>query len=109
MKRALLFLFLTILLGEFRLCGQSIEEGFKNPPVSTKPKGNWCLVNGNFDLTQMTGDSKRIGREKRTHSNITRGPNAWSIPFNDLSPVASGLLGPVKIKFSEQINIAEND
>lgn len=32
----------------------SLKEGFHNPPNSARPKGYWCLVNGNYDLAQMT-------------------------------------------------------
>ena len=35
---------------------QSLElrEGFQDPPVSARPKGFWCWVNGNFDLDRIT-------------------------------------------------------
>ena len=32
----------------------SLEEGFKNPPVSVRPKGYWDWMNGNFDLARLT-------------------------------------------------------
>jgi len=32
----------------------SLEDGFKNPPVSVRPKGYWDWMNGNFDLTRLT-------------------------------------------------------
>ena len=36
----------------------NLIDGFKDPPINAKPKGYWCLVNGNFDLTQMTNELK---------------------------------------------------
>ena len=32
----------------------SLEEGFKDPPVSVRPKGYWDWMNGNFDLSRLT-------------------------------------------------------
>ena len=32
----------------------SLEEGFKDPPVSVRPKGYWDWMNGNFDLARLT-------------------------------------------------------
>ncbi len=32
----------------------SLEDGFKNPPVSVRPKGYWDWMNGNFDLPRLT-------------------------------------------------------
>ena len=32
----------------------SLEEGFKDPPVSVRPKGYWDWMNGKFDLSRLT-------------------------------------------------------
>ncbi|KPL14377.1 MAG: hypothetical protein AMS26_11000 [Bacteroides sp. SM23_62] len=32
----------------------SLEEGFKDPPLSVRPKGYWDWMNGNFDLSRLT-------------------------------------------------------
>ena len=32
----------------------SLENGFKDPPVSVRPKGYWDWMNGNFDLDRLT-------------------------------------------------------
>ena len=32
----------------------SLEEGFKDPPVSVRPKGYWGWMNGNIDLSRLT-------------------------------------------------------
>ena len=32
----------------------SLEEGFRNPPVSARPKAFWDWLNGNFSLSQIT-------------------------------------------------------
>lgn len=55
---------LIVLLGMLVLpeivLGQSLEEGFKNPPMSARPKGYWCWVNGNFNLSQIPVDLKEF-------------------------------------------------
>lgn len=65
MKRALIFR-LLILTCLFPACNKSnqnsatiskideVREGFIDPPVSARPKGFWCWVNGNFDLDRIT-------------------------------------------------------
>jgi len=65
---------------------------------SLKPGTNYLTVEvANVMSNQMTGDASREGIEKRTHSNITKGPNAWSTPYRELRLVKSGLLGPVTV------------
>ena len=34
----------------------SLEDGFKDPPVSVRPKGYWDWMNGNFDLARLTAE-----------------------------------------------------
>ena len=52
----------------------------------------------NVMTNQLIGDTDRKGSDKRTHTNITRGPNAWMTLHKDLELIESGLLGPVTIK-----------
>ncbi len=67
---------------------------------AVKEGTNYLVVEvANVFSNQMTGDSHRRGRDKRTHSNITKGPNAWHTPWKDVPLIKSGLLGPVKIEF----------
>lgn len=47
----------------------------------------------------MVGDAKTPEAFKRTHSNITRGPNAWSTPWQDVPLKPSGILGPASLTF----------
>ncbi|MCC5928853.1 MAG: hypothetical protein JJU28_06375 [Cyclobacteriaceae bacterium] len=47
----------------------------------------------------MVGDASTPDAYKRTHSNITRGPNAWMTPWQDVSLKASGILGPAVLMF----------
>ena len=61
-----IFIQLAILLTTLNSCQQqedpsgldspkvSLEEGFKDPPVSVRPKGYWDWMNGNFDLSRLT-------------------------------------------------------
>lgn len=32
----------------------SLEDGFRNPPLSVRPKGYWDWMNGNFDLSRLS-------------------------------------------------------
>ncbi|MCK4852852.1 MAG: hypothetical protein KAT31_01290, partial [Bacteroidales bacterium] len=34
----------------------SLEEGFKDPPVSVRPKGYWDWMNGNFNLSRLSDE-----------------------------------------------------
>jgi hypothetical protein len=43
--------FIQIVLSQTTL---SLEQGFKNPPVSARPKALWPWVNGNVNLSQVT-------------------------------------------------------
>ncbi len=51
---------------------------------------------------QLIYDAHREEGEKRTHTNITKGPNAWQTPLEKLSLIPSGLIGPVKIIFKKR-------
>ncbi|MEN8193481.1 MAG: glycosyl hydrolase [Bacteroidota bacterium] len=53
---------------------------------------------------QMTGDARKRKEQRRMHSNITKGPNAWHTPWRDVPLVESGLLGPVQIKYEKIID-----
>jgi hypothetical protein len=50
----LLFLILCIFFSEYQLSAQSLDEGFKNPPVSARPRAYLDFLNGNFNLTQIS-------------------------------------------------------
>ncbi|MEE9431649.1 MAG: glycosyl hydrolase [Melioribacteraceae bacterium] len=69
--------------------------------TAKKGKNNLIIEVANVLSNQMTGDAHRVGKDKRTHSNITKGPNAWISPWKEVPLVKSGLLGPVKIKFNK--------
>ncbi|MFC1569446.1 glycosylhydrolase-like jelly roll fold domain-containing protein, partial [bacterium] len=61
---------------------------------------NYLVIEvANLMHNQMVGDASRTWEEKRTHSNITKGPNPWTTPWKDLPLKSSGLLGPVRIVF----------
>ena len=58
----------------------------------------------NVMSNQLTGDAGLPERFKRTHTNITKGPNAWHTPWKDVPLVESGLIGPVKLIFGKKID-----
>lgn len=74
---------------------------------AVRPGKNYLIVEvANVMSNQMTGDASREGRERRTHSNITKGPNAWMTPYKELRLIESGLMGPVKVVAYER-HVAE--
>ena len=87
------------------LNGEPVDELWHSPyqadiSGALRNGKNYLVVEvANVFSNQMTGDSYRKGRDKRTHSNITKGPNAWHTPWKDVPLKKSGLLGPVKIVF----------
>lgn len=58
---------------------------------------NYLVVEvANVMVNRLIGDAKGIyGDLKRTHSNITKAPNAWMTPHKDAELIPSGLMGPV--------------
>ncbi|GAB4415848.1 MAG: hypothetical protein OHK0039_24800 [Bacteroidia bacterium] len=59
---------------------------------------NYLIVEvANTLNNQLVGDAARPTGERRTRSNISRLPNAWSTPMSDAPLLPSGLLGPVQI------------
>jgi hypothetical protein len=51
----------------------------------------------NLMHNQLVGDALRPWNEKRTHTNITKGPNPWTTPWEELPLKSSGLMGPVRL------------
>ncbi len=75
---------------------------------AVKEGRNYLVVDvANVLSNQMTGDARRAGRDKRTHSNITKGPNAWHTPWKDVPLVESGLLGPVTIHIKREVKCCQ--
>jgi alpha-L-rhamnosidase/Glycosyl hydrolases family 2, sugar binding domain len=69
MKTKSLFLFLVIcIINSFTqpILAQttsSLEQGFRNPPVSARPKALWPWVNGNVSLPQVTYELEEAKRK----------------------------------------------
>ena len=53
---------------------------------------------------RLVGDARRPKRLRRTHTNITRLPNAWMDPMAEVPPKPSGLLGPVRLEFQRVLS-----
>jgi len=102
-------------MAEVFLNGRRLQTLWNSPfevditPV-VKPGTNYLVVNvANVMSNQLTGDASVPDGLKRTHSNVTKGPNAWMYPWKDVPLIESGLLGPVSIRFIRQINISSNE
>ena len=50
---------------------------------------------------RLTGDWKRPADQRRTKTNVIKGPNAWMTPWADVPLKPSGLMGPVRIEFGK--------
>ena len=72
--------------------------------AARKGKNQLVVEVANTWRNQMIRDALRPDNEKRTHTNITKGPNAWTTPLKDLPLLPSGLLGPVKIITKKRIS-----
>ncbi len=54
---------------------------------------------------RLVGDGKLPEEERRTHTNITRGPDTWGKPWKDVPLLDAGLLGPVKVLWQRTLTI----
>lgn len=61
MKPILVFLYL--LSCSINSIAQSLEQNFRNPPVSARPKALWPWVNGNINLSQITYELEEAKRK----------------------------------------------
>jgi hypothetical protein len=68
-----LLLILFLLTAVHSLMGQTLEDGFKDPPVTARPKGYWVFVNGNFDLSVMTAELEEF------HKKGMGGVDIWDV------------------------------
>jgi len=75
-----------------------------NITEAVKPGENHLVVEvANVWSNRLTGDAKLPENQRHTNTNITGGPQAWTTPWKDVPLIESGLMGPVKIKFSKTI------
>jgi len=57
----------------------NLRSAFKDPPVSARPKGFWCWLNGNFDLERITSELEQ------SKANGMGGYDIWDVsPISDL-------------------------
>ncbi|MCK4749943.1 MAG: hypothetical protein KAT15_22960, partial [Bacteroidales bacterium] len=102
-------------MAEVFLNGRRLQTLWNSPfevdvTGAVKPGTNYLVVNvANVMSNQLTGDAGQPERLKRTHSNITKGPNAWMYPWKDVPLIESGLMGPVTIKYTKQIDLTGNE
>ena len=53
---------------------------------------------------RLVGDAKLPEPYRRTRSNITKLPNAWTTPMADAALQPSGLLGPVVLRYAAELD-----
>jgi hypothetical protein len=115
-----ILLLLVILSETQKVTAQStgvtaLQKGFKDPPLTARPKALWPWVNGNVSFSQITyemEEAKRKGMggfdiwdiDRKLKSNIARLPNAWSKPFAEAPLLDAGLIGPVIINYAVPLN-----
>ncbi len=61
MKTTLVFIYL--LSFGIDCIAQTLEQNFRNPPVSARPKALWPWVNGNTNLSQVTYELEEAKRK----------------------------------------------
>ncbi len=95
--------------------GREIQTCWHAPYVTditaaVKPGKNFLVIDvANVLSNMLTGDASVPEKYKRTHTNITRGPNAWMWPWKEVPLIESGLLGPVKLHFYKNIKLDVNE
>jgi (4-O-methyl)-D-glucuronate---lignin esterase len=52
---------------------------------------------------RLVGDGKLPPEERRTNSNISKGPKAWGKPWKEVPLIDAGLIGPVKIELLKKV------
>ncbi|MGK7397389.1 MAG: glycosyl hydrolase [Candidatus Cyclobacteriaceae bacterium M3_2C_046] len=58
---------------------ETLIREFENPPVSARPKGFWCWINGNFDLERITLELEQ------SKANGMGGYDIWDVsPISDI-------------------------
>jgi hypothetical protein len=69
------------------------------------PGKNYLIIEiANLMNNQLVGDATVPSPYKRTHSNITKGPNPWMTDWQEVPLKPSGLLGPVWIRFGKIVS-----
>ncbi|MCK5102881.1 MAG: hypothetical protein KAR17_08700, partial [Cyclobacteriaceae bacterium] len=58
---------------------------------------------------RLSGDAKLPENQRHTNTNITKGPRAWTTPWEDVPLIESGLMGPVKVQFDRRVTIDFNN
>ncbi len=67
---------------------------------------NYLVVDiANVWNNRLVGDGKLPPEERRTNSNIIKGPKAWGKPWKDVPLIDAGLIGPVEINVLKKIVI----
>ena len=71
-----------------------------------RPGENYLMIEvANVWNNQLVGNAKVPAEFRRTKSNITRGPNPWMTPWQDVPLIESGLIGPVELRFGQKVRI----
>lgn len=102
-------------IAEVILNGKSLGQRWCKPyrydlSGLVQPGENKLLVKvANLLNNRMVGDHRRPRESRRTHSNITKGPNAWTRPWAEVALKSSGLLGPVRLEPFTLFNPANNN
>jgi hypothetical protein len=95
-------------VAEVYLNGHRLDVLWQAPYVidistAVRPGYNHLVVEvANTWRNRLIGDARTSVESRVTHTNITRGPNAWMHPLEDLPPGPAGLLGPVMLRFAQR-------
>ena len=54
---------------------------------------------------RLVGDAKKPEAQRRTKSNVAKLPSAWKDPWAEAPLKTSGLLGPVRLRFAEEVGL----
>ncbi len=93
-------------IAEVTLNGKNLGQRWCKPyrydvTRSVRPGKNTLQIKvANVLNNRMVGDHRKPPENRRTRSNITKGPNAWTRPWTEVALKPSGLLGPVRLEWN---------
>ena len=72
-------------------------------------ENHFVIEVANVWSNRLSGDAKLPENQRHTNTNITKGPRAWTTPWEDVPLIESGLMGPVKVQFDRRVTIDFNN
>jgi hypothetical protein len=76
-------------------------------PYAVEGENRLVVEVANTWNNRLVGDSHLPKEERRTNSNIHKGPTVWEKPWKEVPLIESGLIGPVEIKANRRVILSD--